>query len=84
MNPPCSGLSAFIVALAQVFGTGCAVVIVDRVGRKVLLLISDAVMGISILALSVFFYLKDHAEVICPETVSWHDSSDNNNLNINE
>lgn len=65
--PSFSGLSAFLVAFAQVIGTGIAVLIVDKLGRKILLIVSDAVMGLSILALGVFFYLKEHTDVICDD-----------------
>jgi len=56
------GLSAFLVGLAQVLGTGIAVVIVERFGRKILLVVSDLLMCFSIFALGVFFYIDDHAD----------------------
>ena len=61
------GLSSFIVAIAQVAGTGLAVAIVEKFGRKLLLIVSDVIMCISILLLGVFFYLKENSTVTCGE-----------------
>ena len=41
--------------------------IVDRFGRKILLIISDAIMAVSILALGIYFYLDANREVICAD-----------------
>jgi MFS family permease len=64
------GLSAFLVTLAQVIGTALAVLVVERFGRKILLFLSDFLMCIFIIALGVYFYIDDHADVeICPEPI---------------
>jgi Na+/melibiose symporter-like transporter len=55
-----SGIATIIVGVMQVIATLVATVIVDRVGRKILLLISDFVMALCTLALGIFFYLKDN------------------------
>jgi len=47
----------------MVIGTGVALVLVDKFGRKILLVISAVLMGVSIATLGAFFYLKEH--VIC-------------------
>ncbi len=55
-----SGLSATLVSLVQVIGTGFAVLIVERLGRKVLLMTSAVGTCISIVALGAFFYLDEN------------------------
>ena len=50
-------------------GTGLAVAIVESFGRRLLLLVSDAIMCISILLLGVFFYLKENSTITCAEDV---------------
>ena len=62
------------MALAQVIGTGLAIIVVDKYGRRILLILSDSIMCISILVLGVFFYLKEHSTVTCTldEIVSDH------------
>ncbi|XP_054895629.1 solute carrier family 2, facilitated glucose transporter member 8 [Poeciliopsis prolifica] len=52
-----SELASVIVALIQVVFTGIAAVIMDRAGRKVLLVISGVAMMISTTAFGVYFYL---------------------------
>ena len=44
----------------QVIATGIAVLIVERLGRKILLILSASLMCVSILALGVFFYMKEN------------------------
>ncbi|XP_068085312.1 facilitated trehalose transporter Tret1-like [Anabrus simplex] len=48
-----------IVGSLQLTGNLAALFLVERAGRKVLLLISDSLMATSLLALGVYFYLKD-------------------------
>lgn len=52
-----SDLASVIVALIQVIFTGIAALIMDRAGRKVLLVISGVAMMISTTAFGVYFYL---------------------------
>ncbi|XP_047238487.1 solute carrier family 2, facilitated glucose transporter member 8 [Girardinichthys multiradiatus] len=52
-----SDLASVIVALIQVIFTGIAAVIMDRAGRKALLIISGFFMMISTTAFGVYFYL---------------------------
>ncbi|XP_069025443.1 solute carrier family 2, facilitated glucose transporter member 8 [Embiotoca jacksoni] len=58
-----SDLASVIVGLIQVVFTAIAALIMDRAGRKVLLLISGVAMTISTTAFGVYFYLtsKYHA-----------------------
>ncbi|XP_041792737.1 solute carrier family 2, facilitated glucose transporter member 8 [Chelmon rostratus] len=52
-----SDLASVIVGLVQVIFTGVAALIMDRAGRKVLLIISGVAMAISTTAFGVYFYL---------------------------
>ncbi|XP_070760647.1 solute carrier family 2, facilitated glucose transporter member 8 isoform X2 [Enoplosus armatus] len=52
-----SDLASVIVGLIQVVFTGVAALIMDRAGRKVLLIISGVAMAISTTAFGVYFYL---------------------------
>ncbi len=58
------------MSLAQVAGTLVAVLIVERFGRKILLIVSDILMCLSILALGIYFYLEEHPQDFSPKTVS--------------
>lgn len=44
----------------QVLAVALSGMLVDRFGRKILLVASDATMCVSILALGVYFYLDDN------------------------
>lgn len=52
-------LATIIVGVMQVIATFVATVIVDRAGRRILLLISDSVMALCTLVLGIYFYLQD-------------------------
>jgi SP family facilitated glucose transporter-like MFS transporter 8 len=54
-----SDLSTIIVGLVQAFTTLGASAIVDKAGRKILLLISSVVMSICLVLLGVFYFLKN-------------------------
>ncbi|XP_063992356.1 facilitated trehalose transporter Tret1-like [Diachasmimorpha longicaudata] len=54
-----SDLAAIIVALVQFLMSGVAAIIVDRAGRKPLLILSSTLMGISLIALGIYFKLND-------------------------
>ncbi|CAG0889699.1 unnamed protein product [Cyprideis torosa] len=51
--------STMIVMITQVVVTCFAAGVVDRLGRRILLLVSDALMAIALLGLGIFFYIKD-------------------------
>lgn len=57
-----SALSAIIVALVQVFATMASMILVDRLGRKILLIVSEIFMAISLVALGIFFLMKYNEE----------------------
>ncbi|XP_044594914.1 facilitated trehalose transporter Tret1-1-like [Cotesia glomerata] len=54
-----SDVAAIIVALVQAIMAGVAALIVDRSGRKPLLIFSSSFMAISLVALGLYFNLKD-------------------------
>ncbi|KAM4578851.1 solute carrier family 2, facilitated glucose transporter member 8 [Fundulus diaphanus] len=56
-----SDLASVIVALIQVVFTGIAALIMDRAGRKVLLVVSGVAMMISTTTFGVYFYLVSKA-----------------------
>ena len=60
-----SGISAFLVALCQVIGTGVAILVVDRCGRRILLILSMMLMCFSIFALGIYFFMDENKRVVC-------------------
>lgn len=57
-------VAAFLVAVAQCCGTGAAVFIVDRFGRKILLILSNVFMALPLAALGTYFYM-DENRIFC-------------------
>jgi len=53
-------VSTIIVGIMSVVATYISTLIVDKLGRKILLLISIIVMGICTLLIGAFFFLKEH------------------------
>ena len=66
------GLSAFLVALCQVTGTGVAILVVDKFGRRILLILSSMLMCFSIFALGIYFFMDENKRVICPSNSTNH------------
>lgn len=54
----------------QVLASGCCPLIVDRLGRKIILLVSAAGMAISLGFLGLFFFL-DHQKAEIVSSISW-------------
>jgi len=52
-------IANFIVNTMQVVATGAAVILVDKLGRRILLFASGFLMSVCIFGLGAFFYLKD-------------------------
>lgn len=52
-------LATIIIGVVQVLATFVATMIVDRAGRRILLLISDSMMALCTLVLGIYFYLQD-------------------------
>ena len=67
-----SAISAFIASLAQIGGALIIIPIVDRIGRRIILMVTTSIMSVSIMALGVFFYLKANikCELDLPEGVT--------------
>lgn len=55
-------LQTNIVGIVQFIATCCSIPLVDRAGRKILLLISSAFMGVSLVVLGIFFQLDDNGK----------------------
>ncbi|XP_046383724.1 facilitated trehalose transporter Tret1-like isoform X2 [Ischnura elegans] len=59
-----SSVSTIVVGAVQLVATFISTLVVDRFGRRVLLILSDAVMSLCSVALGVYFYLQStHADV---------------------
>ncbi|KAK9507821.1 hypothetical protein O3M35_007595 [Rhynocoris fuscipes] len=54
-----SNLSAIIVGLVNLGSTLVATALIDRLGRKILMYISNSIMALTLSILGVFFYLKN-------------------------
>ena len=52
---------ASLVGLVQVSATFIAVLIVDKLGRKILLISSALIQSLSIICLGVYFWEKEHS-----------------------
>lgn len=55
-------LATIIIGVMQVIATFVSTVIVDRAGRRILLLISDSIMALCTLTLGIYFYLQSQNE----------------------
>jgi len=55
-------LCTIILAGVNIGATICATIFIDRVGRKVLLLISNSVLILTLLSLGAFFYFREMDE----------------------
>ncbi|TRY70088.1 hypothetical protein TCAL_05190 [Tigriopus californicus] len=60
LNVDNSLAAAAVVSCTQVIATGAAIFVVERLGRRVLLIFSSIVMAIAICALGVYFLLKEN------------------------
>lgn len=54
------GLGAFLVMVSQLIATGLGLFVVDRAGRRILLMISIGIMGVTITGLGTYFYLSEN------------------------
>ncbi|XP_067009774.2 facilitated trehalose transporter Tret1-like [Anabrus simplex] len=62
-------VSSIIVGVMLVFGTFISTLLVERAGRKILLLMSDIVMAVSLGGLGLYFYLKEQGQDL--SSVGW-------------
>lgn len=53
-----AAIAAIIIAIVQVAASGLTPFIVDRLGRKIILLICSAVMSVALFALGAYFYMS--------------------------
>ncbi|EDW73091.2 uncharacterized protein Dwil_GK17357 [Drosophila willistoni] len=65
-----SGMSTILVGVMQVVATFVSTLVVDKLGRRILLLASGIVMALSTTAIGVYFYLKDQDEDSV-ESITW-------------
>lgn len=61
-------LSSNIVGIVQLVATSLSIVLVDKAGRRILLMMSGFIMGISQAAIGAFFYLSSEGPV---ESLQW-------------
>ncbi|TDG49640.1 hypothetical protein AWZ03_003878 [Drosophila navojoa] len=54
-----SSMSTILIGVMQVVATFVSTMVVDKLGRRILLLASGAVMALSTTAIGVYFYMKD-------------------------
>ena len=59
------GLCSFLVALGQCCGATLAILVVEKFGRRLLLIASEFCVTLSITALGAYFYAKENASVTC-------------------
>ncbi|XP_034484214.1 facilitated trehalose transporter Tret1-2 homolog isoform X1 [Drosophila innubila] len=57
-----TGLSTILIGIMQVVATFASTIVVDKLGRRILLLASGIVMALSTTAIGVYFFLKDQNE----------------------
>ena len=62
-------IATIIVGFVQVIGTVFATFLVDRLGRKILLVFSTSLMFISLSGIGMFFTIKDSGEAV--EDLGW-------------
>jgi facilitated trehalose transporter len=63
-----TNLQSIIIGIIQVVATLTSVFIVDRLGRRILLLFSDIVMCISLVCLGIYFKLKEEGKA---DDIGW-------------
>lgn len=62
-------IATILVGIVQVLSSGVTPLIVDRLGRKIILLVSAGVMSIGLVMLGAFFYIKSTGDDI--STIGW-------------
>ena len=63
-------IATIIVGVMQVAATFVASLMIDRLGRRILLLVSDAIMALCTLMLGIFFFMKSK-DVDSVSSLSW-------------
>lgn len=65
-----SEIATIIVGVMQVLATFVASLVVDRLGRRILLLVSDSIMALCTLLLGVYFFMQDR-DASSVENLGW-------------
>ena len=60
-----TAISTFLIALSQFLATFVAVLVVDKFGRRLLLIVSDLFMALALFALGVYFYMDENIDPNC-------------------
>lgn len=63
-------IATILVGIVQVLASGCTPLIVDRLGRKIILLVSAAGMAVCLGLLGLFFLL-DHQKADIVSSITW-------------
>uniref|UniRef100_A0A1A9VZI8 Major facilitator superfamily (MFS) profile domain-containing protein n=1 Tax=Glossina brevipalpis TaxID=37001 RepID=A0A1A9VZI8_9MUSC len=63
-------VSTIVLGAVQVIATFAALFLIDRLGRRILLMLSSFVMSLSTLGLGIYFYIKDRDTDIA-QRISW-------------
>jgi facilitated trehalose transporter len=67
-----SNISTIVVGLVNIGASIFATLLIDRMGRRVLLIISDILMIICLTSLGLFFYVKEnHADSVDIAGLGW-------------
>jgi facilitated trehalose transporter len=66
-----ANVASIIVGAVQVVCVVISTLLVERAGRKILMVISEIGMTFSLVALGVFFYLKSENNNVAPEGLGW-------------
>lgn len=64
-----STIATIIVGVMQVIATFVASMVVDRLGRRILLLISDSIMALCTILLGIYFYLSRNSDSM--QSLGW-------------
>lgn len=65
-----SDISSIVMGVVQVLATAFCGVIIDKCGRKILLILSSSIMTVCLIMLGLFYYLKDMNHEYVPQ-LSW-------------
>jgi facilitated trehalose transporter len=71
INP---NISSIIVGLVLLISNTVATFLIDKIGRRILLIVSDSGMALGLFGLGLFFYLKDLNSINLGETIDYCNS----------
>ncbi len=54
-------MSAFIVSIAKLCGSTISIMLVDKLGRRFLLITSEILVCMSLVPLGTYFYMQEHS-----------------------